>query len=76
VPAIGRRGSDASLETAYCAELLAVTYQAMGLLPGNRRPDRYDPGSFWSGDNLGLSNGYRLGGEIAVHLPESSPPGG
>jgi len=76
VPAIGRRGSDASLETAYCAELLAITYQAMGLLPGNRRPDRYDPGSFWSGDNLGLSNGFRLGGEIAVHLPEKSLPGG
>jgi hypothetical protein len=59
------RGAD--LETAYCAQLLAVTYQAMRLLPGGR-PDRYDPGSFWSGDNLGLSAGFRLGGEIAVHL--------
>ena len=39
------------------------------LLPGGRRPDWYDPGSFWSGDNLGLSDWYRLGGEIAVHLP-------
>ena len=52
-----------------CAQLLAVTYQAMGLLPGSRRSGRYDPGSFWSGDNLGLSDGFRLGGEIAVHLP-------
>ena len=41
----------------------------MGLLPGSRRPGWYDPGSFWSGDNLGLSAGFRLGGEIAVHLP-------
>jgi hypothetical protein len=41
----------------------------MGLLPGSRRPDRYDPGSFWSGDNLDLSAGFRLGGEIAVHIP-------
>ena len=41
----------------------------MGLLPGSRRPGRYDPGSFWSGDNLGLSAGFRLGGEIAVQLP-------
>ena len=67
------RGAD--LETAYCAQLLAVTYQAMGLLPGGR-PDRYDPGSFWSGDNLGLSAGFRLGGEIAVHLPAATgmPP--
>ena len=69
VPAPGHQGGDAALETAYCAQVLAVTYQAMGLLPGGRRPGRYDPGSFWSGDNLGLSAGFRLGGEIAVHLP-------
>jgi hypothetical protein len=25
--------------------------------------------SFWSGDNLGLSGGFRLGGEIAVRIP-------
>jgi hypothetical protein len=68
-PGRGHPGGGADLETAYCAQLLAVTYQAMGLLPGRRRPDRYDPGSFWSGDNLGLSDGFRLGGEIAVHLP-------
>jgi hypothetical protein len=64
-----RHQGGADLETAYCAQLLAVTYQAMGLLPGSRRPGRYDPGSFWSGDNLGLSAGFRLGGEIAVRLP-------
>jgi hypothetical protein len=69
VPAPRHQVRGAGLETAYCAQLLAVTYQAMGLLPGSRRPDRYDPGSFWSGDNLGLSTGFRLGGEIAVHLP-------
>ncbi len=69
VPTLGHQPRGADLETAYCAQLLAVTYQAMGLLPGSRRPDRYDPGSFWSGDNLGLSAGFRLGGEIAVHLP-------
>jgi hypothetical protein len=62
-------GGDTDLETAFCAQVLAVTYQAMGLLPGGRRPDWYDPGRFWSGDNLGLSAGFRLGGEIAVHLP-------
>ena len=69
MPARGDHGGGTDLETAYCAQLLAVTYQAMGLLPGGRRPDRYDPGSFWSGDNLGLSAGFRLGGEIAVRLP-------
>jgi hypothetical protein len=69
LPARGRRDGGADLETAYCAQVLAVTYQAMGLLPVGRQPGRYDPGSFWSGDNLGLSDGFRLGGEIAVHLP-------
>jgi hypothetical protein len=56
-------------ETAYCAQVLAATYQAMGLLPDGRRPGWYDPGSFWSGDNLGLAAGFRLGGEIAVSIP-------
>ena len=69
VPASGRDGDGADLETAYCAQLLAATYQAMGLLPGNRHPGAYDPGSFWSGDNLGLSGGFKLGGEIAVQIP-------
>ena len=50
-----------------------MTYEAMGLLPGGRRSGRYDPGSFWSGDNLKLPDGFKLGGEIAVHLP--APPG-
>ena len=69
VPALGNAGPGADPETAYCAQVLAVTYQAMGLLPADRRPDRYDPGSFWSGDHLGLSAGFRLGGEIAVDIP-------
>jgi hypothetical protein len=73
LPALGRKDGGADLETAYCAQVLAVTYQAMGLLPGGRQPDRYDPGSFWSGDNLGLSDGFRLGGEIGVRLPAGDP---
>ena len=69
VPARRGQGGDPALETAYCAQVLAVTYQAMGLLATGHRPGWYDPGSFWSGDNLGLSAAFRLGGEIAVHLP-------
>jgi hypothetical protein len=49
--------SDASLETAYCAEIVADTYQAMGLLPADRTPSWYDPGRFWSGDELALEQG-------------------
>jgi len=70
-PAIRRRTRDTKLETAYCAEVLAITYQAMGLLPGKHDPNWFDAGRFWSGDNLGLSDGFRLGGEIAVRTPDS-----
>ncbi|NKY87300.1 hypothetical protein [Nocardia veterana] len=61
-------GAEAGLENAYCAEIVALTYEAMGLLP-SKRPNWYDPGRFWSGDNLHLSAGYHLGGEIAVTVP-------
>ncbi len=56
-------------ESAYCSEIVAVTYQAMGLLPAGRRPGWYDPGRFWSGDNLHLQLGAHLGAEIAVEVP-------
>jgi hypothetical protein len=58
--------SDAALETAYCAEVVALTYQEMGLLPAKRRANWYDPGRFWSGDDLELDRNARLGTEIAV----------
>ena len=64
-----RESSDATLETAYCAEVVAVTYEAMGLLPSGRRANWYDPGRFWSGDELDLLDGARLGEEIAVEMP-------
>ncbi|BCJ61379.1 hypothetical protein [Micromonospora endophytica] len=64
-PAVAER----TLETAYCAEVVAVTYEAMGLLPAGRRPNWYDPGRFWSGDDLGLHGGARLGSEIEVRIP-------
>ncbi|MFC0111642.1 hypothetical protein [Kibdelosporangium aridum] len=57
-----------TLETAFCAEIVALTYESMGLLPA-RRPNWYDPGRFWSGDDLELQDGARLGEEIAVRVP-------
>ncbi len=65
-----RRGSrELVLETAYCAEVVAVTYEDMGLLRGHQ-PNWYDPGRFWSGDDLKLAHGARLGAEIAVDIPD------
>jgi len=72
VPLVRRSARDGELETAYCAEVVALTYQAMGLLPSERRPNWYDPGRFWSGDDLHLSAGSRLGGEIAVRIPPNT----
>jgi hypothetical protein len=54
------------LETAYCAETVAITYEEMGLLATEKHSNWFDPGSFWSGDALPLASGYRLGDEIAV----------
>jgi hypothetical protein len=65
--AIGRlRRRSSSLETIYCAELVATTYQHMGLLPSRRPASWYDPGRFWSGDRIELIAPFALGGEIAV----------
>jgi hypothetical protein len=66
---IERRKSEqtkAGLETAYCAETVAITYEEMGLLKTEKHYNWFDPGSFWSGDMLALAEGYRLGDEISV----------
>jgi hypothetical protein len=57
------------LETAYCAETVAITYEEMGLLKTEKHFNWFDPGSFWSGDELPLMSGYQLSREIAVVLP-------
>ena len=62
----GRLRRSSSKETIYCAELVAATYQHMGLLPGRRPPSWYDPGKFWSGDRIALVEPFALGGEIPV----------
>ncbi len=62
----GRIRRRSSLETIYCAELVATTYQQIGLLPSRRPASWYDPGRFWSGDHLNLVPPFSLGTEIAV----------
>jgi hypothetical protein len=60
------RRRDTALETIYCAELVATTYQHMGLLPRHRPASWYDPGKFWSGDHIDLVAPFALTGEVAV----------
>lgn len=56
----------ASLETVFCAQLVATTYEHMGLLPSTRPASWYDPGRFWSGDHIALVPPYTLSAEVAV----------
>lgn len=65
----GRVRRQAPAELTYCAEVVASTYVAMGLLPDRLPTNYYDPGMFWSGDELPLLLGARLGDEIAVSVP-------
>ena len=53
-------------EAAFCAEVVAHTYQEMGLLGRDRRATWYDPGTFWSGGYLPLAAGWTLGVEVSV----------
>ena len=64
-----RRRSD--LERVFCAEVVAITYERMGLLDSKRPPNWYDPGKFWSGDRLELV-GAALGEEIEI--TDVAPP--
>ena len=64
----GRVRRPAPVEASYCAEVVAATYQAMGLLSEERPANYYDPGRFWSGDDLELAAAH-LGDEIAVDVP-------
>ncbi len=66
----GRTRSRASLETMFCAQVVATTYAQMGLIDTSERPENwYDPGSFWSGDGLELNGDARLRREIRVKVP-------
>ena len=65
----GRARRAVSLEDIYCAELVALTFQRMGLLDDRRPVNWYDPGKFWSGDRLQLADRVALGPEIAVDVP-------
>jgi hypothetical protein len=72
---LGRARRRSTLEALFCAEVVAITYERMGLLPAERPPNWYDPGKFWSGDNLRLEGGASLGVEIAItDIGEYRPP--
>ncbi len=71
----GRARREAGVEVTYCAEVVAATYTAMGLLPADLPTNYYDPGRFWSGDDLELLDGATLSAEIRVQAGPTNAPG-
>jgi hypothetical protein len=69
-----RQANRVDPETAFCAEIVAMSYAAMGLLPVDRDPSWYDPGRFWSGDRLPLTDDAQLRKEIEVIIPPPPVP--
>ena len=71
----GRARRRRELEQLFCAEVVAITFERMGLLGAERPPNWYDPGKFWSGDRLQLE-GATLGPEIEIlDIPAVAGPG-
>ena len=61
-----RPGAGLRMEAAYCAEVVGLTLEEMGILLPAGDASWYDPGRFWSGDDLPLAPGWSYGREIAV----------
>jgi hypothetical protein len=70
----GRLRRETTSEAVFCAELVATTFTAMGLLGADRPRNWYDPGKFWSGDDLKLEQGAHLGPEIPVEVADDGQP--
>jgi len=64
----GGCGGPPLVETTSCADVVASTYQAMGLVTGDRPSYYYDPGSSCSDGDLELAAGAMLDDEIAVDI--------
>ncbi|GAB3702150.1 hypothetical protein [Mariniluteicoccus flavus] len=78
LPALPRRHRDdeaaARAASAYCAEVVAVTLEQMGILLPGKPANWYDPGRFWSGDELPLAPGWAYGLEVGVDFTQPTEP--
>lgn len=69
-----KRGAPVRPEAAFCAQTVAMTLQEMGILTDDRKAHWFDPGTFWSGGYLPLTNGWRYGVEVPVGRPPARRP--
>jgi hypothetical protein len=69
-----KRGERVRPEAAFCAEVVAMTMQEMGLVADDRRAQWFDPGTFWSGSHLPLLGPWTYGVEVKVgDVPDDHP---
>ena len=54
--------------TYICSELIAYTYQKMGLLSNEHPPDFYEPKDFSTKEHLDLTNNQSLGENLILEL--------
>lgn len=64
-----KRGTAVRPEAAFCAETVATSLQQMGIVQDDRKAHWFDPGTFWSGGYLPLTDGWSYGEEVAVGGP-------
>jgi hypothetical protein len=64
-----KRGAQVRPEAAFCAEIVAMSLQEMGILKDDRKAHWFDPGTFWSGGYLPLADGWAYGDEVQVGEP-------
>lgn len=72
---------DLASGSVFCSELVAMTYQALGLLPDDPVPNSYCPSDFSSEyGHVGLQGGATFGDDLAIDLntlppaPVPAPP--
>jgi hypothetical protein len=67
---------DLAAGSVFCSELVAMTYQALGLLPDDPVPNSYCPSDFSSEyGHVGLQGGATFGDDLAIDLSTiPSPP--
>jgi hypothetical protein len=69
-----KRGQRVRPEAAFCAEVVAMTMQEMGIVADDRRAQWFDPGTFWSGSHLPLLAPWTYGVEVKVgDVPDDHP---
>ncbi len=56
------------LTSLFCSELVAATYQRLGLLPGEPPSNTYTPRDFGADGGLTLVGDASLGEEVMIHL--------